>query len=308
VKALIHSARQAGVEPLLLAATQQRNDAQRRVLGERIVAHYGGQLRGKTIAVWGLAFKPDTDDMREAPSRTLLASWAAGARVQAHDPAAMGEARRLWGERADLRLCDTPAAALRGADALAIVTEWKAYRVPDLALLAAELADRMVFDGATCTSRPCWRATAWATPASAGRRAAAGPGLNRRPGWQTPILTTKQPSGPCLICVNSYQNNRHREAAAHRVTSALGPDARAPARDRQPKAGRPHSTPSRSETQEFSRMSTPSTIIYTLTDEAPRWPRPRCCPSCAPSPGGRDRRADQRHLGGRAHPGAVPER
>ncbi|MBS0598233.1 MAG: UDP-glucose/GDP-mannose dehydrogenase family protein [Burkholderiaceae bacterium] len=148
VKALIHSARQAGVEPLLLAATQQRNDAQRRVLGERIVAHYGGQLRGKTLAVWGLAFKPDTDDLREAPSRTLLAQlWAAGARVQAHDPAAMGEARRLWGERADLRLCDTPAAALRGADALAIVTEWKAYRVPDLALLAAELADRMVFDG-----------------------------------------------------------------------------------------------------------------------------------------------------------------
>ncbi len=148
VKALIHSARQAGVEPLLLAATQQRNDAQRRVLGECIVAHYGGQLRGKTLAVWGLAFKPDTDDLREAPSRTLLAQlWAAGARVQAHDPAAMGEARRLWGERADLRLCDTPAAALRGADALAIVTEWKAYRVPDLALLAAELADRMVFDG-----------------------------------------------------------------------------------------------------------------------------------------------------------------
>jgi UDPglucose 6-dehydrogenase len=168
VKALIHSARQAGVEPLLLAATQQRNDAQRRVLGERIVAHYGGQLRGKTIAV-GPGLQARHRRHARGPQPHPAGSWAARARVQAHDPAAMGEARRLWGERADLRLCDTPAAALRGADALAIVTEWKAYRVPDLALLAAELADRMVFDGATCTSRPCWRATAWATPASAGR-------------------------------------------------------------------------------------------------------------------------------------------
>ena len=148
VKALIHTARQAGVEPLLLQAVEQRNDAQRRVLGERIAAHYGARLRGKTIAVWGLAFKPDTDDLREAPSRTLLAQlWAAGARVQAHDPAALDEARRVFGARPDLLLCDTPAQALQGADALVVLTEWKAYRVPDLAQLAAALKDRMVFDG-----------------------------------------------------------------------------------------------------------------------------------------------------------------
>ncbi|MEZ5608627.1 MAG: UDP-glucose/GDP-mannose dehydrogenase family protein [Burkholderiaceae bacterium] len=148
VKALIHTAQQVGLDPLVLDAVERRNDAQRRVLGERIAAHYGARLRGKTIAVWGLAFKPETDDMREAPSRSLLAQlWAAGARVQAHDPAAMDEARRAFGARDDLRLCDTPAEALHGADALAIVTEWKAFRVPDLAQLAAELKDRMVFDG-----------------------------------------------------------------------------------------------------------------------------------------------------------------
>ncbi len=148
VKALIHTAREAGVEPLLLSAVERRNDAQRRVLGERLAAHYGARLRGKTIAVWGLAFKPETDDMREAPSRTLLAQlWAAGACVRAHDPAAMDEARRVFGERDDLTLCDSPEQALQGADALAIVTEWKAYRVPDFEQMARQLADRIVFDG-----------------------------------------------------------------------------------------------------------------------------------------------------------------
>ena len=118
------------------------------MLPERIVAHYGGTLQGKTIAVWGLAFKPETDDMREAPSRNLLQGlWAAGAQVRAHDPVAMDEARRIFGERADLALCDTPMQALQGADALAIVTEWKAFRVPDFAQMARLLRDRMVFDG-----------------------------------------------------------------------------------------------------------------------------------------------------------------
>ena len=148
VKALIHTAQSIGFEPEVLLAVERRNDAQRRVLPERIVAHYGGTLQGKTIAVWGLAFKPETDDMREAPSRTLLAQlWAAGARVRAHDPAAMDEARRVFGERDDLTLCDSPEQALQGADALAIVTEWKAYRVPDFEQMARQLADRIVFDG-----------------------------------------------------------------------------------------------------------------------------------------------------------------
>ncbi len=148
VKALIHTARTVGFAPEVLLAVERRNDAQRQVLAERIVAHYGGQLRGKTIAVWGLAFKPETDDMREAPSRHLLAAlWTAGAQVRAYDPAAMTEARRIFGERPDLRLCATPAEALRGADALAIVTEWKIFRVPDFGEMARLLKDRLVFDG-----------------------------------------------------------------------------------------------------------------------------------------------------------------
>lgn len=148
VKALIHTAQSTGFTPEVLLAVDRRNDAQREVLGERIVAHYGGSLRGKTIAVWGLAFKPETDDMREAPSRNLLqALWAAGAQVRAHDPAAMDEARRIFGERADLALCASPAEALQGADCLAIVTEWKIFRVPDFEQLARLLKDRMIFDG-----------------------------------------------------------------------------------------------------------------------------------------------------------------
>ncbi len=148
VKALIRTAQSTGFAPEVLLAVDRRNDAQREVLGERIVAHYGGSLRGKTIAVWGLAFKPETDDMREAPSRNLLqALWAAGAQVRAHDPAAMDEARRIFGERADLALCASPAETLQGADCLAIVTEWKIFRVPDFEQLARLLKDRMIFDG-----------------------------------------------------------------------------------------------------------------------------------------------------------------
>ena len=148
VKALIHTAQSIGFTPDLLLAVESRNDAQRQLLARRIIAHYGGNLRGKTIAVWGLAFKPETDDMREAPSRYLLQSlWAAGAQVRAHDPAAMDEARRIFGERDDLVLCGSPTEALEGADALAIVTEWKIFRVPDFAQMAHALRDRMVFDG-----------------------------------------------------------------------------------------------------------------------------------------------------------------
>jgi len=148
VKALIHTARSVGFTPEVLEAVERRNDAQREVLAERILAHYGPDLRGKTIAVWGLAFKPETDDMREAPSRNLLtALWAAGAKVSAHDPVAMDEARRIFGERADLTLCDSPMTALQGADALAIVTEWKQFRVPDFDRIAQALHDRIVFDG-----------------------------------------------------------------------------------------------------------------------------------------------------------------
>ncbi|MFG5777001.1 UDP-glucose dehydrogenase family protein [Comamonas sp. J-3] len=148
VKALVHTAQDAGFEPLLLNAVEARNEAQRNVLFERINAFYGGDVKGKTVAVWGLAFKPNTDDMREAPSRNLLeALWAAGATVQAYDPVAMNEARRIYGERADFRLVDKADDALQGADCLAIVTEWQLFRAPDFDLLASSLQDKMVFDG-----------------------------------------------------------------------------------------------------------------------------------------------------------------
>ena len=148
VKALIHTAQGAGFEPLLLNAVEARNQAQRAALFDKINAYYHGNLRGKTIAVWGLAFKPNTDDMREAPARTLLtALWQAGATVQAHDPVAMDEARRIFGQRPDLTLVDTPMAALDGADCLAIVTEWQSFRVPDFDAMASTIKDRMVFDG-----------------------------------------------------------------------------------------------------------------------------------------------------------------
>ena len=148
VKALVHTAQDVGFEPLLLNAVEARNEAQRNVLFERISAFYGGDVRGKTVAVWGLAFKPNTDDMREAPSRNLLeALWAVGAKVQAYDPVAMQEARRIYGERADLVLADSLDAALQGADCLAIVTEWQLFRAPDFDQLAGSLKDKMIFDG-----------------------------------------------------------------------------------------------------------------------------------------------------------------
>ena len=110
--------------------------------------HYGGNLAGKTFAVWGLAFKPGTDDMREAPSRVLLeALWKAGAKVRAFDPAAAKEAKRIWGDRADLTLTARAREALDGADALVIVTEWKEFRSPDFDHLKKVLKAPVVFDG-----------------------------------------------------------------------------------------------------------------------------------------------------------------
>jgi UDPglucose 6-dehydrogenase len=105
-------------------------------------------LRGKTIALWGLAFKPNTDDMREAPSRRLLEQlWAAGAKVQAYDPEARAEAQRVYGERVDLTLCEDAYAALQGADALVVVTEWKAFWSPDFARIHSTLRTPVIFDG-----------------------------------------------------------------------------------------------------------------------------------------------------------------
>jgi len=148
VQALARTAQQHGHQPLLLDAVEAVNERQKGHLFELVQRHYGDGLAGRTFAVWGLAFKPDTDDMREASSRRLLAQlWEAGARVRAYDPEASGEARRIFGERDDLMLCDSANEALDGADALVVVTEWKQFRSADLAQLRAHLADAVVFDG-----------------------------------------------------------------------------------------------------------------------------------------------------------------
>ena len=148
VKALIATAREVGFEPRVLAAVEDRNDAQKAVLVEKIRRHYAGDLAGRTFALWGLAFKPMTDDMREAASRVVMeALWAEGARVQAYDPEAMEEAQRLYGDRDDLTLCGTKEAALKGADALVVVTEWQAFRAPDFDLIREKLKAPVIFDG-----------------------------------------------------------------------------------------------------------------------------------------------------------------
>ena len=150
VQALARTAQQHGHAPRLLDAVEAVNEAQKGHLFELIQRHYvaGEGVRGKTFAVWGLAFKPNTDDMRAASSRRLLAQlWEAGARVRAYDPEAMHEARRIFGERAALVFCESAYEALEGADALAVVTEWKQFRSPDFARIAAALGDAVVFDG-----------------------------------------------------------------------------------------------------------------------------------------------------------------
>ena len=148
VQALERTAKQYGYTAEILGAVEAVNGRQKHKLFELINAHYDGKIAGKTFAVWGLAFKPNTDDMREASSRTLLAQlWDAGAKVRAYDPEATHEAERIFGTRADLTLCDSGRAALEGADALVVVTEWKQFRSPDFGKLQATLPDKVIFDG-----------------------------------------------------------------------------------------------------------------------------------------------------------------
>jgi len=152
VQALARTADALGYQARLLRAVEQVNESQKGHLFSLVQRHYGlGEaegVRGRTFAVWGLAFKPNTDDMRAAPSRRLIEQLLqAGARVQAYDPEATDEARRVLGEHPGLVLSDSAGAALAGADALVVVTEWKQFRAPDFQQLAAALADRVVFDG-----------------------------------------------------------------------------------------------------------------------------------------------------------------
>ena len=147
VQALQRSAQEVGYDASILAAVESVNNRQKQVLFRKIKSHFG-DLRGKTVAIWGLAFKPNTDDMREAASRVLMESlWSAGAKVRAYDPVAMPECRRISGERADLTLCKTGPEALQGADALAIVTEWREFRSPDFDHIKGTLRSPAIFDG-----------------------------------------------------------------------------------------------------------------------------------------------------------------
>lgn len=148
IQSLLHTARRIDCDTPLLAAVEQVNQRQQQKMAERLLSHFGPDLRGRTFALWGLAFKPGTDDMREAPSRPLLAAiWAAGGKVQAFDPKAMARARELYGERPDLLLCPTQESALEGADALLICTEWQSFRVPDFVRMKSLLANPVIIDG-----------------------------------------------------------------------------------------------------------------------------------------------------------------
>ena len=148
VRALEQTARAIGYTPALLNAVEAVNDRQKDVLFRKISDYFEGDLAGRTIALWGLAFKPNTDDMREASSRRLIESlWQAGARVRAFDPVAGDEALRIYGKRPDLVLTHDAVAALDGADALVIVTEWTEFRSPDFALIKARLKRPVIFDG-----------------------------------------------------------------------------------------------------------------------------------------------------------------
>lgn len=148
VQALARTAAQHGYRPQLLEAVEAVNHRQKSRLFEMISSHYDGALRGRTIAIWGLAFKANTDDMRAASSRRLMEQlWEAGAKVRAYDPKAAEEAHRIYGIRGDLDLCRTAEEAVQGADALALVTEWREFRSPDFLALGRTLRDAVIFDG-----------------------------------------------------------------------------------------------------------------------------------------------------------------
>jgi UDPglucose 6-dehydrogenase len=148
VSALVKTAEGLGYAPWILNAVESRNQAQKHVVFEKIKNYFKDGLQNKTFALWGLSFKPNTDDMREAPSRVVMeALWQAGARVQAFDPAAMEETQHIYGDRSDLMLCGTKEAALAGADALVIMTEWKNFRVPDFDRIKSALKTPVIFDG-----------------------------------------------------------------------------------------------------------------------------------------------------------------
>jgi len=148
VQALARSASESGYDAALLNAVEEVNLRQKRRLFEKLSDHYDGDLKGKTVALWGLSFKPNTDDMRAAPSRVLMESlWEAGAKVRAYDPEAMEEAARIYPDQECLEFCEKSYEALDGADALVIVTEWQEFRSPDFNVIKEKIADGVIVDG-----------------------------------------------------------------------------------------------------------------------------------------------------------------
>ena len=148
VRALQRTSAEYGLPSKVLEAVEQVNNAQKYVLLQKITRRFGTDLKGKHFALWGLAFKPGTDDMREASSRVIMEGlWALGATVTAFDPAAMKETQHIYGERADLRYAGNAKEALHDADALIIVTEWKAFKSPDFGIIKARLKNPVIFDG-----------------------------------------------------------------------------------------------------------------------------------------------------------------
>lgn len=148
VQALIRSATAVGYDAKVLQAVEAVNYRQKEKLFDYIMRHYNNDVSGKTIALWGLSFKPNTDDMREASSRVLMEKlWEKGAKVQAFDPEAMEETQRVYGSRSDLSLMGTKEACLKDADCLVICTEWQAFRAPDFELIKTAITDDVIFDG-----------------------------------------------------------------------------------------------------------------------------------------------------------------
>jgi UDPglucose 6-dehydrogenase len=148
VQALIRSSRDAGHQPEILAAVETVNNRQKELLVEKMRRHFGSQFKGRTVALWGLAFKPNTDDMREAPARTIIDLLSrSGVKVRAYDPVAGAEASRIYGKNPDFHLCKNAYEAVDGADALAIITEWQEFRSPDFERLKKLLKSPLIFDG-----------------------------------------------------------------------------------------------------------------------------------------------------------------
>lgn len=148
VQALEHTANEMQYDAELLQAVRQVNQKQKQVIFSKINKHFNNDVNGRKFALWGLAFKPNTDDMRDAPSRVIMESlWQGGAKVQAFDPEAQDEAKRIYGERDDLKLCSSPEETLKDADALIIATEWNVFRSPDFEKMKTLLKEAVIFDG-----------------------------------------------------------------------------------------------------------------------------------------------------------------